>query len=365
MVLLNGFCLSPYFFVRPKNTDWMHTKFLYNELNKSKSEVKIELDKRIINASFYNFSYACKVSASRFGLNSFTPYQLYNAPKSGYDFLYAYGKFPKIRGDIPIIWHSGPTDIDVLKSRGMSKKEINLSLAAKKEFSRLANRIGVSSEYSKVKLCEQFDIVPDKVDVLPFILPCTEPVTDELIHKKHTEEVINILFVGRAARRKGLDLLLEAFEKNFSNNPQIQLIVVSEMQDGNVSLPDINNITYIPNAGLEAVQSLMRRSHIFIMPSREESFGIVYIEAMAAGAVPVACNKPQQQHLLLNGEIGKLVESSVADISQTLKALIFDSSTRRDMALKGLKSFRDNYYKKSALAKYEQSFKKTVESENG
>jgi glycosyltransferase involved in cell wall biosynthesis len=106
----------------------------------------------------------------------------------------------------------------------------------------------------------------------------------------------------------------------------------------------------------------MRTAHIFAMPSREESYGIVYIEALAAGAVPMAPDKPQQRLLLRGGDIGALVDGSVDDILTKLQELVFDRDLRLRKSLLGVDVFRKSYSRSAVLQQYACSFQKTMAS---
>ncbi|MFI5452393.1 glycosyltransferase family 4 protein [Pedobacter sp. UC225_61] len=64
-------------------------------------------------------------------------------------------------------------------------------------------------------------------------------------------------------------------------------------------------------------------SDIFVMPSKKEGFGIVFIEAMASGLYVVAGNKDGSVDALKNGELGKLVNPDDSnEIEKTLDELL-------------------------------------------
>jgi phosphatidylinositol alpha-1,6-mannosyltransferase len=70
---------------------------------------------------------------------------------------------------------------------------------------------------------------------------------------------------------------------------------------------------------------------IFIMPSKKEGFGIVFIEAMASGLSVVAGNKDGSVDALRNGELGELVDpDNLIQIEQTLRKLLESPPTDED-----------------------------------
>ncbi|TRL39172.1 glycosyltransferase family 4 protein [Rhizobium straminoryzae] len=358
-----GLCLSPRWFIRPKNTDWLHTVYAANLLTQSSKRFTLELDKRAVSVGRSNYTYIRKFLLGRaLGRSAiFTPYEQYPGKLPGYDFFYSYGTFPT---DAPsgarILWHDGPTDVDVLMRRGLSVAEVDRCLRAKRDIAQVATRLAMSSEYSKQLFCQQFEVDAARVDVLPFVLPFTQAIDDERLTAKHVAGPIKILFVGRAARRKGLDLLVTAFQSLRARGVEATLTIVSEMQDGPVALPDDPAIELLPALPPLEIQRLMSAAHIFAMPSREESYGIVYIEALAAGAVPIAPDKPQQRMMLQNGDIGCLVSPSPDDIAERLVKLSENNSLRLEMARRGVEAFTKHYSKAAVLERFEQAFDMTL-----
>jgi phosphatidylinositol alpha-1,6-mannosyltransferase len=73
---------------------------------------------------------------------------------------------------------------------------------------------------------------------------------------------------------------------------------------------------------------------IFVMPSKKEGFGIVFIEAMASGLRVVAGNKDGSVDALKNGELGALVDpDDLVQIEQTLSKLLTIAATNEDKLL--------------------------------
>ncbi|MBT9371842.1 glycosyltransferase family 4 protein [Rhizobium sp. CSW-27] len=363
--LPRGLCLSPRWFIRPKNTDWLHTRYTADLITGNSKKYALELDRNPVSIARASYAYLRKyVLARTVGRSAaFTPYERYPGDLRHYDFFYSYGTFPRdVPKDAKILWHDGPTDVDILMRRGLSVSEVDQCLRAKRDISQTATRLAMSSEYSKMLFCNQFEVEPSRVDVLPFVLPFTHPIDDELLTAKHTSSPMKILFVGRAARRKGLDLLVAAFQSIRQRGVEATLTIVSEMQDGPVPLPSDPAIELLPALPPQEVQSLMRGAHVFAMPSREESYGIVYIEALAAGAVPIAPDKPQQRMMLQDGDVGCLVASSPDDIAHRLMQLCESHSLRLQMARRGVELFTKIYSQTAVLKQFERAFDMTLRS---
>ena len=94
----------------------------------------------------------------------------------------------------------------------------------------------------------------------------------------------DVLFVGQISFRKGIPYLLEAFEK--LRHPRKTLTLAGGV------LPEIKNylarkplekVTFVgPQAGAR-LKELMSRSHVLVLPSVDDGFGMVIGEAMACG----------------------------------------------------------------------------------
>ena len=95
-----------------------------------------------------------------------------------------------------------------------------------------------------------------------------------------------ILFVGRAFERKGGDTLLEAFKLVRQRVPDATLTIVSSMAKlGDAQVP-LDGIEHIPFASNEQLHELYLNSSIFCMPTKCETWGLVFVEA-ASHALPI------------------------------------------------------------------------------
>jgi len=91
---------------------------------------------------------------------------------------------------------------------------------------------------------------------------------------------LRVLFAGRADATKGADVAVAAIARV----PAAHLTLAG---DGPYAVSG-ERITALGMVARERVAQLMREADVFVMPGRiEEAFGLVYLEAMAAGAVVV------------------------------------------------------------------------------
>ncbi len=205
----------------------------------------------------------------------------------------------------------------------------------------LHGKIAVSEpamEYVNQHVPGDFCIIPNGIDTEHF---CAAGQRRE----EFNDGKINILFVGRLERRKGLAFLLNACANIKSSFPNFRLIVVGPgtvlRRRYNSMVEDLGLTDYVTFTGYvsgEELPSYYRSADIFCAPSTEgESFGIVLLEAMACGKPVVASNIEGYATVLSNGNEGLLVapkdENALAD---GLLKLLHDKSSRISMGKKGL-----------------------------
>lgn len=95
-------------------------------------------------------------------------------------------------------------------------------------------------------------------------------------------DILKILFIGRATEYKGLDHLIEAVRKDRKILASIVGIDASDLAEVVGDVPNINVIGVVSN---EQKQRLIAEHDFLVLPStsRAEAFGMVLIEALAAG----------------------------------------------------------------------------------
>lgn len=116
--------------------------------------------------------------------------------------------------------------------------------------------------------------------------------------QSRSSDVCSIVFVGAWCYRKGCDILCELLE----NHNDIQITHVG--LPGDVQFPNSNRfktIGHVPNSRLHDVY---QDHDLMILPSREDGFGMVLLEALACGIPIVAsvnCGAPDIQCAISNG----------------------------------------------------------------
>lgn len=201
----------------------------------------------------------------------------------------------------------------------------------------------------------------DKCVTVPFFLPYLNFLPQELIVKKFTNHTTNVLFVGVDGVRKGLNELSSALDSiaDFLNENHVNVTVVSKT---NHSCKIFKNIKQHFFLARNEVQKLMQDSHLYIMVPHQESFGLVYVEAMAAGCAVIADDDIPRQEILENGTCGKLVKSRDSGLlALEIKQLIDDRALMLNLALSGWRRAGLHYASEKVANQYASIFKQVTE----
>ena len=210
----------------------------------------------------------------------------------------------------------------------------------------------------------EYEIIPNGIDYKHFsanVAPLPQ----------YQDGKLNILFVGRLEKRKGLRYLLEAYSKLKWEMPNTRLIVVGP---GN---PDKESYRILSSHGLRDVEFAGRVSYdelpryyatadIFCSPATGgESFGIVLLEAMSAGKPVVASDIEGFRGIMTDGEQGLLVtKKDTGGLANALGRLARDPELRSKLGGQGSRSAED-YRWEVVASRVEEYYNRCIQAANG
>ena len=148
--------------------------------------------------------------------------------------------------------------------------------------------------------------------------------------KKKTEK--KVVFVGSLVPQKGVDILLKAFE----DIEGAELLIVGEGKERK-KLEAIarGNVYFLGEAS--KVDEILSRSSVLVLPSREEGFGLVLLEAMSLG-LPVIATKVGGIPEIVNGKNGILIEAEdVEQLKRAIEKILNDVKLGRKLGAAGIK----------------------------
>jgi phosphatidylinositol alpha-mannosyltransferase len=212
-------------------------------------------------------------------------------------------------------------------------------LILKKWFHKLDGKIAVSPparEYVNKYFPGEYTIIPNGVDT-KYFSPDATPI-EEFIDGK-----LNILFIGRLEKRKGLDYLLEAYKRVKPEIPDSRLIVVGpgirlrNKYEKRVRRSGLKDVVFVGYVSYRDLPRYYKTADIVCCPAIGwESFGIVLIEAMAVGKPIVASNIEGYASVMSDGVEGLLVPPKNAEkLAEALISLMSDESLRQQLGANG------------------------------
>ncbi len=208
-------------------------------------------------------------------------------------------------------------------------------------FGRLDGQIAVSEivrDYLSPYLPGDYRIIPNGIDLECFSNPALRPI------EQFDDGKLNILFVGRLERRKGFKYLLQAFAQIQKAFPETRLMVVGayDKEDKEPFVlyareHRLRDVRFIGPVSEDDLPRYYRTCHVFCAPSTGfESFGIILLEAMAAGRPIVASDIDGYRGVLEDGKEGLLVQPEDARLlADALVRLLKDPALRERMGRQG------------------------------
>lgn len=158
----------------------------------------------------------------------------------------------------------------------------------------------------------------------------------------------SLLFLGRMDEpRKGLQVLVRALPAIVAAVPGVQVLVAGpgDADEQRAALPEgtASSVTFLGMVTDEDKARALRASTLYVAPhTGGESFGIVLIEAMAAGAPVVASDLPAFRRVLEEGRSGRLFASEDdRALADAVIDLLRDAPARAELAAEGRRRVAD------------------------
>lgn len=141
-----------------------------------------------------------------------------------------------------------------------------------------------------------------------------------------------ILFVGRDFKRKGGQIVLEAFNilKQIGGGKNCQLYVAGPSSD---PMPQgMDGYHYMGDCDHKTLSNLFNLCDIFVMPSYFEAYGLVFIEALTYGLPCIGRNAYEMPYFIENGKTGFLLEKdSPDDLAHLMYRLLKDETIKANV----------------------------------
>lgn len=184
-----------------------------------------------------------------------------------------------------------------------------------------------------------FGIPKNKLRVIPMGIDVEEyPENPD----KSNNESINIIFVGRVARVRRVELLLQAVA-NLSVPFHVTVVggeektaslskwgYMDELKKLCKTLKISEHVTFVGHVAQSTLSNWYRKADIFVYPSLYENFGQPILEAAAAGLPIISTSVGVARELIKDGETGFLITGKDQEITERITQLT-DKNLRKKM----------------------------------
>jgi hypothetical protein len=194
-----------------------------------------------------------------------------------------------------------------------------------------ADAVIAVSEYTKNIIRKNYEIYPGKIHVVHNAFVSSEI---KKIHKETGE--MNVLFMGRLSRQKGVDTFIDIAEIVYQKYPLVQFIIagdgelrteIEERIENSIACDNINLMGFLEE---EEKKNLLAITDIFCMPSESEPFGLAGLEAAAAG-IPCVISKQSGISEILNSSL-KTDHHDISGFALSIIMLLENESLRKSIA---------------------------------
>jgi glycosyltransferase involved in cell wall biosynthesis len=174
-----------------------------------------------------------------------------------------------------------------------------------------------------------------------------------------SDESVTVLYVGRLEHRKGIDILLASIPIILEQISNVRFRIVGDdqllMPGQSVTFKQqfesceagkkwADHIRFEGRVSDSALRSAYKQCDIFVAPSRFESFGLVFLEAMREGKPVVGCTAGGMPEIVVDGVNGCLIApDDVSALAEAVLTLAKSKAVRHAMGKEGRQIFLENF----------------------
>jgi glycosyltransferase involved in cell wall biosynthesis len=302
-----------------------------------------------------------------------------------------YGKFfPSVRSGQPLVWtlhdmapmtggchyamnckrfteecgvcpQLGSTHLGDLTRRIHSRKTAALGALCPETTRIVAPSNWLANEARRSSLLQRFqvDVIPNGLDVETFA-PRDRHVAREVLGFPHDRRIILFAADNVSDYRKGMDLLLSAFE---SSNDLQNVILVSMGGGVGRGPADSVGVGRIDNARL--MSFVYNAADVFVLPTRADNLPNVLVESMACGTPCVSFRVGGVPDVVRDGETGLLAEpEDVASLRRCIVNLLKDNEMHKRMSQASREIAVTEYADTIVARRYMALYKELIEKSN-
>jgi glycogen(starch) synthase len=187
-------------------------------------------------------------------------------------------------------------------------------------------------------------------------------------------EFVTVLYAGRFEGRKGTNVLLAAIPALCEKYRFARFVLVGEdrrLPDGSTlggqfraqhaGASFLDRVIFGGEVSDAQLETQLQQCDIFVAPSRYESFGLVFLEAMMFGKPVVGCRAGGMIEVVDEGVTGLLAEpGDVESLVTTVSALLEDAGKRREFGRAGRQRYLSLYTREALVERTLKFYRDTL-----
>lgn len=187
---------------------------------------------------------------------------------------------------------------------------------------------------------------------------------------------IQILFVGRLERRKGIHTIIDAIPKLMNKYSNLEFRFVGNTEAIDSTLGDtyknyfykqyskeewVDKVTFLGQVSNETKEQEFANCDILLAPSLYESFGIILIEAMSSGKPVIASKIGGMQEILKDDYNGYFIDvENTKQLVEKLEILIENEELRKKFGKNGYLRYKEMFSNEAMIKESLESYKKYI-----
>lgn len=220
---------------------------------------------------------------------------------------------------------------------------------------RVVVRLGVDeivsvSQLTMRRMREAYQLPAKRFHLLPNAVDVLQPVPTPPAPARGRGNILTVARLRKNARHKGCDMVLRAMPLVLSRFPEATYHVVGE-GESRVSLETLarqmgldGRVQFHGQLGDAELERMYEAADVFILPSKGEGFGIVYLEAWKHGVPVIAGNQDAGAEVVTHGYNGLCVDpDSPEQIATALIELVSDPRRAAEMGEAGRRTVAEKY----------------------
>jgi glycosyltransferase involved in cell wall biosynthesis len=356
---------TPAFFIRPTtNTDWRYMKELKHISTYERIEFIYPLDAVDVirtNLAFVSGKFGRLLHGGARRARAPSPPRSLRVAR-GADIVYSHrADLPIGLGETPLVWFHSVADPAMMRANGATDAMVETEYRRQEQGYRRAARVQVTSDAEVARHAAKFPELADKFVCAPWFRPGIMAASPERVRARHADDSrLRLVFVGRQARRKGLDIVLDALRSmSDAERRSLTFDVVTTFSDGPVDCALDMDLRIHREIDDSALEDILREAHVYVMPCRFETFGLVFVEAMSHGCAVIAPDWEVQREILANGRAGVNVATTPESVCEALRALR-GPDRRAALAEAALEQFEARYSPAAVARAYRSVFEQAA-----